>query len=134
MRVLLDTSLLLPTLGIDVEGADEILKRLKNKELYYSDFSILECLWVVSSLKKKGKFDRDSFESGIKSIFEFYSRADVNAEIVLKAFEMYELGHKDMIDCLLYSTVLCNNMKFASLDKELRRFVKDNNLSYMFFD
>ena len=134
MRVLLDTSLLLPTLGIDVEGADEILKRLKNKELYYSDFSILECLWVVSSLKKKGKFDRDSFESGIKSILEFYSRADVNAEIVLKAFEMYELGHKDMIDCLLYSTVLCNNMKFASLDKELRRFVKDNNLSYMFFD
>jgi len=44
MKVLLDTSLLLPTLGIDVVKADKILKKLRDYELYYSDFSILECL------------------------------------------------------------------------------------------
>jgi len=54
MKVLLDTSLLLPTLRIDVEKADKILKKLKNRELHYSDFSILERLWVVYSLKKEG--------------------------------------------------------------------------------
>jgi len=134
MKVLLDTSLLLPTLGIDVEKADKILKRLREHELYYSDFSILECLWIVNSLKKKGKFDYDSFESGIKSILECYAKADINAEIVLKAFEIYEMGHKDIIDCLLYSTALQNNMKFASLDDELKKFVKNNNLEYVFFD
>jgi len=133
MKVLLDTSLLLPTLGIEVEKADKILKRLRDHELYYSDFSILECLWVVNSLKKKGKFDYDSFESGIKSILECYAKADINAEIVLKAFEIYEMGHKDIIDCLLYSTALHNNMKFASLDDELKKFVKNNNLEYVFF-
>lgn len=134
MKVLLDTSLLLPTLGVEVERAEKILKRLKDNELYYSDFSILECLWVVNSLKRKGKFDRDSFETGIKSIFECYIRAEINAEIVLKAFEIYEMGHKDIIDCLLYSIALHNNMKFASLDNELKKFIKSNNLKYVFFE
>lgn len=68
MKVLLDTSLLLPTIGIEVEKADRILEKLRDCELYYSDFSILECLWVVNSLKKKGKFDRGVFETGIRSI------------------------------------------------------------------
>lgn len=38
-----------------------------------------------------------------------FDRAEVNAEIDLKV------------------TAICKNMRFASLDKELRRFVKDNN-------
>jgi len=134
MKVLLDTSLLLPTLGIEVERADKILKKLRDHELYYSDFSILECLWVVNSLKRKGKFDRDSFETGIRSVFECYIRAEINAEIILKAFEIYEMGHRDIIDCLLYSTALHNNMKFASLDDELKKFVRQNNLEYVFFE
>lgn len=134
MRVLLDTSLLLPTLGIEVERADKILKRLRDHELYYSEFSILECLWVVNSLKKKGKSDRESFETGIRSIFECYAKAEINAEIVLRAFEIYEMGHRDIVDCLLYSTASKNNMKFASLDDELKGFVKDNDLEYVFFD
>ncbi|AIY90155.1 PIN domain-containing protein [Geoglobus acetivorans] len=106
---------------------------LRDHELYYSDFSILECLWVVNSLKRKDKFDLDSFETGIKSIYECYAKAEIDAEIVFKAFEIYEMGHRDIIDCLLYSTALNNNMKFASLDNELRNFVKENNLKYVFF-
>jgi len=134
MKILLDTSLLLPTIGIEVERADKLLEKLKDYELYYSDFSILECLWVVNSLKRKGKFDRDVFETGMRSIFECYTRAEINAEIVLKAFEIYEIGHKDIIDCLLYSIALHNNMKFASLDNELKEFIKNNNLKYVFFE
>jgi len=134
MKVLLDTSLLLPTLGIDVENADKILKKLRGCELFYSDFSILECLWVVNSLKRRGKFDRDVFEMGMNSLFECYAKAEINAETVLKAFGIYGIGHRDIIDCLLYSIALNNNMKFASLDKELRKFVRDNNLRYVFFE
>ena len=51
MNVLLDTSLLLPTLGIEVEKADRVLRelsRLSECQIYYSDFSILECLWVAN--------------------------------------------------------------------------------------
>ncbi len=134
MRVLLDTSLLLPTLGVEVERADKILKKLRDCELYYSDFSILECLWVVSSLKKKGQFNHETFETGIRSMFEWYARAEINAEVFLKAFEIYEMGHRDIIDCILYSIALSNNMKFASLDDELKGFVKNNDLKYVFFE
>jgi len=132
MKVPLDTSWLLPTLGIEVERADKILEKLRDCELYYSDFSILECLWVVNSLKKKGKFDRGVFETGMKSIIEGYAKAEINAEIILKAFEIYEIGHRDIIDCILYSIALNKNMRFASLDEEFRKFVKGSNLEYIF--
>jgi len=133
MKVLLDTSLLLPTLGIEVERADRLLERLSNHELYYSDFSILECLWVVSSLKKKGKFRQEIFEEGMHSIFEGYTKAIINTEIILKAFEL-NTKHNDLIDCILYSIALYNDMKFASLDKELKIFVRENKLEYLFFE
>ena len=134
MKILLDTSLLLPTLGIEVERDDKILKKHRDYELYYSDFSILECLWVVNSLKRKGKFDRDSFETGIRCIFECYAKAEINAEIILRAFEIYEMSHKDIIDCILYSIALSYNMKFASIDSELKKFIKNNNLKYVFLN
>ena len=48
LRVLLDTSFILPSLGIDV--GEEVFKGLKRlteikAEIYYSHFSILESLW-----------------------------------------------------------------------------------------
>jgi len=133
MKILLDTSLLLLTLGVEVEKASMLLEKLRDHDLYYSDFSILECLWVINSLKKEGKFDRDVFETGMRSIFECYIRAEINAKVVLKAFEIYGMGHRDIIDCILYSTALHCNMKFASLDNELKKFVRNNNLKYVFF-
>jgi len=134
MKVLLDTSFLLPTLGIEVDRAGKVLEKLGSYELCYSDFSILECLWVASSLKKKGEFDQEIFEAGMRSIFEGYTKAKISAEIILEAFELYEMGHRDIIDCMLYSAALHNNMKFVSLDEELREFVKDNKLEYIFFE
>lgn len=68
----------------------------------------------------------------MESIFEGYIRAKINAEVILKAFEL-NIEHNDLIDCMLYSITLYNNMKFASLDKELKRFVRENKLKYLFF-
>lgn len=53
MRILLDTSFLLPSLGVEVAGAAEALENLKEDVFYYSNFSVLECLWVLASLEKK---------------------------------------------------------------------------------
>jgi len=53
LRVLLDTSFILPTLGIDVgEEALMGLRKLTEAktELYYSRFSILESLWIAARL------------------------------------------------------------------------------------
>ena len=134
MKVLLNTSLLLPTLGIEVESAGRVLEKLKDYELYYSDLNILECLWVVSSLKKRGEFNQEIFEAGIRSIFEGYIKTKITSEITLKAIELYEMGHRDIIDCMLYSIALHNDMKFASLDEELKKFIRDTDLEYIFFE
>jgi len=53
LRILLDTSFILPTLGIDV--AKKVLDGLRklaqtHVEIFYSRFSILESLWIAARL------------------------------------------------------------------------------------
>jgi len=134
MKVLLDTSLLLPTLGIEVRGAERLLERLWGHELYYSELSILEAIWVALSLARRGVLDRDLFEWGLQSVFEGYRRAELSPEVVMMGLELYELGHRDIVDCLLYSTALSYGMRFASLDRELREFVRRKGLEDVFLD
>ena len=56
IKILLDTTYLLPVVGVDVEGADEALEILKGlydsreAEFYYSPFSMLELLGKLSKL------------------------------------------------------------------------------------
>jgi len=40
--------------------------------------NILECLWVAVSLKNKGEFKYDIYESGLQSIFEGYKKLKLN--------------------------------------------------------
>ena len=60
LRILLDTSFILPTLGIDV--AKKVLDGLRKlaqtrAEIFYSRFSILESLWIATRLIKNFTFD-----------------------------------------------------------------------------
>ena len=61
MRILLDTSFLLPSLGVEVTGAAEALVDLEGNDFYYTNFSILEC---AISLKEGLKFL--SFDAELK--------------------------------------------------------------------
>ncbi len=117
-----------------VRETEEVLKRLRGHDLYYSEVSILECLWIAASLKRRGKFKSDVFELGLQSIFEGYRRAEMNSEISVNALRLYMMGHNDLIDCLLYSIALHYGMRFASLDEELKEFVTSKNLERIFFE
>ncbi len=60
LRILLDTSFILPTLGINV--AKKVLDGLRKltqtrAEIFYSRFSILESLWIAARLIKNFTFD-----------------------------------------------------------------------------
>ncbi|MEM2942906.1 MAG: hypothetical protein QXT81_05750 [Candidatus Bathyarchaeia archaeon] len=58
-RVLLDSTFILPTLGIDTgEEASKGLKRLDETEaeIYYSRFSVLEALWVTAKISGSEDF------------------------------------------------------------------------------
>lgn len=132
-RVLLDTSFILPTLGIDV--GEEILEGLRRlvevkAEIYYSPFSILESLWVAARLCKKPTFDAERFKLGLKSILESgrYMKTLEKTEVFSEALRLRMLGHIDMIDNILYASSVTFNLKLLSLDTELKRFIYDREL------
>ena len=131
LRVLLDTSFILPSLGIDT--GEEILKGLKRladvkAEIHYSRFSILESLWVVARLIKT--FDIGSFRLGLRSILESgrYKEVSENYETFNEALNLYMLGHKDMIDNILYANSVHLDLKLLTLDNELKDFIHNKGL------
>ncbi|MEM2897631.1 MAG: PIN domain-containing protein [Candidatus Bathyarchaeia archaeon] len=133
LRVLLDTSFILPSLGIDV--GEEVLEGLKridnaNAEIHYSCFSILESLWVAVRLLTNAGFDAENFKLGLRSIIngDRYSEVKENYETFYEAFKLYMLGHRDMIDNMLYASSIHLNLKLLTLDRELKEFVQQKKL------
>lgn len=111
LRILLDTFFILPTLGIDV--AKIVLDGLKKLsqirvEIYYSRFSVLEPLWIAAKFIRNLTFDIERFTYGLKSIVQSgrYKCVNETPETFVKALELYELGHKDLIDNILYANAI----------------------------
>ncbi|MEM0093234.1 MAG: PIN domain-containing protein [Thermofilum sp.] len=131
LRVLLDTSFILPSLGVDV--GREVLQGLKRlaeaeAEVFYSRFSILESLWVVAKLTR-GEVD-EAFSVGLRSVVESgrYREVKEDAWVFREALRLYALGHRDMIDNLLYASSLRYGLQLLTLDRELKEFVRRNGL------
>lgn len=133
LKVLLDTSFILPTLGVDVGAEVSMsLKKLVDikAELYYSRFNILESLWVVAGLTRSPTFNMERFGDGLRSIMESgrYGKVEEDSETFREALRLHMLGHKDMIDNVLYATSSSLNLKLLTLDTELREFIHNEGL------
>ena len=133
LRVLLDTSFILPSLGIDVgEKVSKGLKLLAAKapEIYYSSFSILESLWVLSKTIEDAPSQLESFRIGLRSVMESgrYRRVNEDSKIMNEAFGLYKLGHKDMIDNILYASSIQLDLKLLTLDNDLKSFIQTKKL------
>lgn len=133
LRVLLDTTFILPTLGIDTgEGVSKGLKRIAQIEadIYCSRFSILEALWVAAKVSGSGDLDAESFRLGLRSILEGgrYTRVEEDSEIFNEALRLYMLGHRDTIDNILYASSIRLNLKLLTLDAELGKFIHNKGL------
>ena len=133
LKVLLDTSFLLPSLGVDV--GREVAKGLKSLdekevEIYYSRFSVLESLWVVAGLLKHGEFDGERFSLGLRSITDGgrYRLLEEGAHAYGEGLRLYRLGHRDMIDNVLYASAVSHGLRFLTLDRELKEFIEDTGL------
>jgi len=133
LRVLLDSTFILPTLGIDTgEGVSKGLKRLAQTEaeIYCSRFSILEALWVAAKVSGSGYLDAESFRLGLRSILEGgrYTRVEEDSEIFNEALRLHMLGHRDAIDNILYASSIRLNLKLLTLDAELGEFIHKKGL------
>jgi PIN domain nuclease of toxin-antitoxin system len=138
MRILLDTSIILPTLGITVSGVTpEAIKFLAERpqvEIYYSRFSVLESLWVATRISDAKLSNAETFQLGLRSIIEGhrYKRVEEDSEIFKEAFRLYRLGHKDMIDNILYASGVSLRLALLTLDDQLRKFVLGKQLEDIF--
>jgi len=134
LKVLLDTSFILPTLGVDT--GEEVFKGLKKlaeikADIRYSCFSILESLWITARLSRVVDFDTERFRRGLRSIIESrkYARIEENSDIFNDALRLHMLGHKDMIDNILYASSIHLDLKLLTLDVELKKFIDNKRLT-----
>jgi hypothetical protein len=132
-RVLLDTSFVLPSLGIGVKP--DVTKGLESLahgqvEACFSSFNILESLWVGSSIMGSPGFDQEKFSEGLKSVMDsgVYEMSEEDFDIFRRALELRRLGHKDIIDDILYAHSAAKGMKLLTIDSKLRSFIREQGL------
>ncbi len=57
-----------------------------------------------------------------------YKLVDEGYEVFENAFKLYMLGHRDLIDNILYSISIALDIKLLTVDRELIKFITDNKL------
>ena len=132
-KILLDTSFLLPTLGIEVEReVVQAISRIdyEQTQLLYSEWSLLESTWVAIRLMKQKKFEESVYRRGLLSITKthVYHTITMDSDDYLTALSFFQKGHSDMIDNLLYAAALREECKFLTIDEEFSRFISKNGL------
>ena len=137
LEVLLDTSFILPSFGVEVDrdvlDALRILSRNRSKvNVYYSSYNLLEALFVLLREIRKGNLALyDAIEmvrEGVFNVVNSLKRLEENPDAFSGALKMYNMGHQDMFDNILYLHALENGVHFLTIDEELRLFIKEKKL------
>ncbi|MBS7641482.1 MAG: hypothetical protein QXN24_01930 [Candidatus Bathyarchaeia archaeon] len=137
LRVLLDSTYILPSFGIEVEGLsiDHIIRLrdagVKGKVKFYC----LSVVWVevIGKLCREMEHLKedidDVIEVAVRSLLEsgFYEWLTPTSNAIKMAFKLRMLGHKDNVDNLLYATSIENNMLLLTMDEEFKKFLLKNN-------
>ncbi|RLF21717.1 MAG: PIN domain nuclease [Thermoprotei archaeon] len=135
--ILLDTSFILPSFGVEVTpyvmNVIRLLRRLEEHiNIYYSTFNLVEALVVIIREVRKGRLDaivaEKMISSGISVVTLKLQRAREVPQVYSNALRLYSMGHKDLFDNLIYSIALANGLRLLTVDKELREFLRANNL------
>ncbi|BFI76971.1 hypothetical protein [Sulfurisphaera ohwakuensis] len=94
MRILIDTSFILPALGIDVgEEIINIIKEFYNHEVYFTELSLLEAMWVIKRLIKQGiEVDFNVVKTGLKSINKTYRLVKIPRSAYIKGFGLHRIS------------------------------------------
>ncbi|GAB6947220.1 PIN domain-containing protein [Vulcanisaeta sp. JCM 16161] len=125
IRILLDTTYLLPIVGINVKGVEEVLialsrvRRRFRAEFYYTQYNIIEILGKLSRLN----YDEDIVRRGLKIIGGEFILTEPTLDGYIKALRLRRRGFNDLIDLLLYATAVTRDLKLLTRDKDLIQFL-----------
>jgi len=122
----LDTTYLLPIIGVYVDNAEKplsILEKLYRSgavEIFYTPFSLLEIVGKLSKLK----YDKRRVEIGLKAIRSRFKMVTPTTRGYVKALELRRKGFRDLIDLLLYTTSKTRGLLLLTRDAALVEFLK----------
>jgi len=143
-KILLDTSFLLPFIGFRTdEAVMNSIEKLRGYRVYFSEISILEALWkIVKKIREassgEGYSDKnhvvEAVVEGVRVIRRDFNKAEITEKAVREAVKLYLLGHRDLVDNILYGiAVTQGDMRFLTIDEKLKDFVKSRNLETRVF-
>ena len=127
MKILLDTTYILPILGLEVKETKHVLSLLSKLyhrgliEIYYSSLSLLEAIAKIS----RRSYDEELVRIGLLSIEESFKRIEPGPEDYLLALRLRSKGFRDLVDLLLYSIARNNGLLFLTRDKSLATFLRE---------
>jgi len=134
MKILLDTTFLLPSFGVKVQGIDEdrliaLLKNLRESgvEFAYPKLLLVELIAKIGKeALRKGELPPEVLEALEALLLEVdVELVEPNVKHIVTATEMRIHGHDDIFDNLLYATALHEDMKLVTEDDKLVKFLKD---------
>ncbi len=127
-KVLLDTTFLLPALGIEVEEeAMKVIPLFRSLEVYYLEVALLEAMWKITKIVDKRKYQR--VKVGIEAIRNTYELIEPPPTAYIEALEIYRKGHRDYIDAIHYASAKALKMAWLTIDRDFIRFLEDNGYS-----
>lgn len=137
LKVLLDSTYILPSFGIEVEGFSvDHMNQLREASIKGKiKFYCLSIIWIEIIGKVCRERERlrenidDVVDMAVKSLLEsgFYKWLTPTRNAIKMAFKLRTLGHRDNVDNLLYATSIENDMIFLTMDEKLKEFLLRNN-------
>jgi len=125
-KILVDTTFLLPALGIGVEGeAEKAIPYFREFEVHYLEVGLLEAMWKIVKIVPQDKLGR--VKLGIEAIRNTYSLLEPPPEAYIEAIRIYREGHKDYIDALYYTTAKNANIPLLTIDYAFMEFLGEHN-------
>ena len=127
LRILLDSTYILPIVGVEVEGIERtlmVLRKLRKErkaEFYYTPFNIIEILGKIAKLKH---YNKEVVDTGLSLVEEEFKLVYPTVRGYIKALNLRKKGFRDMIDLLLYATALTCNLLLLTRDNTLINFLE----------
>ncbi|MHA1721995.1 MAG: hypothetical protein ACTSXW_02860 [Candidatus Baldrarchaeia archaeon] len=121
-KILLDTTYILPLLGVEIEIPnlrEKIISLAKNFKPMLNSLSILEAKWKTLKFAKKEPSILESFSEGLLfltrgEVFEIIPFYTYEADLIATTLYKY---HKDYIDCSILASAYINADIFITEEK-----------------
>ncbi len=125
-KLVVDTSFILPYLGIKVKEIKEEL--LEDKVIYYPLLLIVELIAVVIKETKKRNLENVPYEAsrGLSYVLSRINLIELGSEDLRIIYPVSKKGWNDIFDLLLYSTSIRKKLPLLTLDKEFVEFLANN--------